>query len=295
MSRIQISIISMFSILLFSCGSVENIEIHLTNPINVEVGEEFKTVATISNTSGEDQVLYSIDIGDNYTDGFMLLKSEPSFTDVMKNSLDNTTSYSFHAIIPANSSLVVEHYWKAVKQGDYKDVFDFCINSAMLFITVEQRTLIGMEGAAQDVVVEEDVQVDFDSNTEEVEANVEDSNYGKEEFDFYDIMDFPEKYSGRTFEWEMEITEAIYRDAGETEIEFYGWHRSLKDCEGEDIEFSVHAYDHPDNVTIPFKIHIPKGTSLPNAASSDRLMVKFVFNGDFYNGNELISAKRLSH
>jgi hypothetical protein len=288
MSRIQISIISMFSILLFSCGSVENIEIHLTNPINVEVGEEFKTVATISNTSGEDQVLYSIDIGNNYTDGFMLLSSEPSFTDVMKNSLDNTTSYSFHAIIPANSSLVVEHYWKAVKQGDYKDVFDFCINSDILFITVEQRTLIGMAGSAKEAVVKEDVQVDSDSNTEEVKANAED-------FNFYDIMDFPEKYSGRTFEWEMEVTDAIYRDAGETEIEYYGWHRSLKDCEGEDVEFSVHAYDHPDNVTIPFKIHIPKGASLPNAASSDRLMVKFVFSGDFYNGNELISANRLSH
>ena len=288
MSRIQISIISMFSILLFSCGSVENIEIHLTNPINVEVGEEFKTVATISNTSGEDQVLYSIDIGNNYTDGFMLLRSEPSFTDVMKNSLDNTTSYSFHAIIPANSSLVVEHYWKAVKQGDYKDVFDFCINSDILFITVEQRTLIGMAGLANETVFEEDMQVDSDSNTEEVEANAED-------FNFYDIMDFPEKYSGRIFEWEMEVTDAIYRDAGETEIEYYGWHRSLKDCEGEDVEFSVHAYDHPDNVTIPFKINIPKGALLPNAASSDRLMVKFVFSGDFYNGNELISASRLSH
>jgi len=128
--------------LLSSCGTVENIEVELTNPVMTTMGESFTTVATIKNTSSAVQVLYSIDIGDRYTEGFMLIESVPIYTESMHISFDNSTSYSYYTEIPAHGSIEVELYWQALKQGDFKDEFDFCINSEIEFLSVEQRTIV---------------------------------------------------------------------------------------------------------------------------------------------------------
>ena len=129
-------------VLFSSCGTVENIEVELTNPVMTNTGDQFTTVATIKNTSSEVQVLYSIDIGDLYTAGFMLMESVPNYTESMHIPFDNSTSYSYHTAIPAHGSIEVEHTWQALKQGDFRDEFDFCINSDIEFLSVEQRTIV---------------------------------------------------------------------------------------------------------------------------------------------------------
>ena len=108
-------------VLFSSCGTVENIEVDLTNPVMTNTGDQFTTVATIKNTSSEVQVLYSIDIGDLYTAGFMLMESVPNYTESMHIPFDNSTSYSYHTAIPAHGSIEVELTWQALKQGDFRD------------------------------------------------------------------------------------------------------------------------------------------------------------------------------
>jgi hypothetical protein len=125
-----------------SCEDIEGIQIALSPQATVAVGEEFTTTMTLSNSSGSDQELFSVDVGDDYHDGFILMSSEPLYLESTHIPIDNSISYTFHQTIPAGGSLELRFHWKAVKMGDFNDEMDFCINSEFNFISMIQRTIV---------------------------------------------------------------------------------------------------------------------------------------------------------
>ena len=133
LNRILFSILLLF---LFSCDDqVNNIEIITEVPVSVKQGDVFDIFFKIKNISGKPQELVSIDIEQEYLEGFAILQSSPFFNDSFHIPLFNMQSYSFNESIGAYSEIIIIFSVKAIGKGYYKGNIDFPINSEMSFIT----------------------------------------------------------------------------------------------------------------------------------------------------------------
>ena len=133
LNRILFPILLLF---LFSCDyHLHNIEITTEAPVLVKKGDVFEIFFKINNTSGKPQELLSIDIEQQYLEGFAVLETSPFFNDSFHVPLFDMQSYSFNESIGAYSETTIMFRVKAIGKGYYKGNIDFPINSEMNYIT----------------------------------------------------------------------------------------------------------------------------------------------------------------
>ena len=126
-----------------SCFSQpENIRVNVTAPLHVVKGEEFIFEVKMENTAAESQLLYSIDIWDEYLEGIAIQRTEPSFIDTYHIPIDNTQAYDFMQDIPPGGELVVTFFAVGLEPGEYSSYVDVCINTATSFLTQPIITII---------------------------------------------------------------------------------------------------------------------------------------------------------
>jgi hypothetical protein len=117
------------------CGSPRNISVDVLAPLHVMKGEEFIFEVRVENTAERSQLLYSIDIWDEYLRGISIHGTEPPFTDCYHVPIDNTHCYEFKKDIPAKGDLIITFYAVGTKAGDYSSYLDVCIGTSTCFLT----------------------------------------------------------------------------------------------------------------------------------------------------------------
>jgi len=126
-----------------SCGGQpENISIDVIAPLHVAKGEEFVFEIQVENTAEKSQLLYSVDIWDDYLAGIAIQKTEPPFIDTYHIPIVNTQSYEFKQDIPPKDKLVVKFFAVGLKLGEYSSYVDVCINTEASFLTHPIITII---------------------------------------------------------------------------------------------------------------------------------------------------------
>lgn len=128
-----------------SCACItppRHIAVDVSAPLHTAKGEEFTFEVSVQNKAERPQLLYSIDISDEYLDGIAILRSEPPFTDCYHVPIDNTQCYEFKHDIPPGDELIVTFYAVALDPGEYSSYLDVCINTATSFVTHPIVTIV---------------------------------------------------------------------------------------------------------------------------------------------------------
>jgi hypothetical protein len=128
--------------LLSGCFGIKNVDISVTAPETVTVGQDFEVLLSITNTANEDQSLNSIDIENVYLKGIEVIGSDPEYYESFGIAVDNTVSYSYEVNIPPGETLVVVFYCKAVSVGEFEGKMDVCINTGFNFKSVDVSTTV---------------------------------------------------------------------------------------------------------------------------------------------------------
>jgi hypothetical protein len=120
----------------------KDISIDVIAPLHVAKGEEFVFEIQVENSAEEPQLLYSVDIWDDYLAGVAIRKTEPRFIDTYHVPIDNTQSYEFKQNIPPKGKLVVKFFAVGLEYGEYSSYVDVCINTGTSFLTHPINTII---------------------------------------------------------------------------------------------------------------------------------------------------------
>jgi LEA14-like dessication related protein len=137
------SLLTLIIFMLFTaCTEIKDIDIEMDLPIKVQNDNEFIITVKLKNLAAKSQELVSIDIGDDYLKGIVIIKTEPSYTESIHVPIDNSVSYSFGKDIEPGDSIEVRFHCKTVLVGDFSDDIDFCINSDYNFLTKIARTIV---------------------------------------------------------------------------------------------------------------------------------------------------------
>lgn len=148
--KTNLLIVALIPVMLFitagvsSCGCEQprNINVDVVAPLHVVKGEEFVFEVRVENTAKSSQLLYSIDIWDEYLEGIFIRGTEPPFIDCYHMPIDNTQRYEFKKDIPAEDTLVVKFYAVGIEPGDYSAYLDVCINTGTSFLTHPVITIV---------------------------------------------------------------------------------------------------------------------------------------------------------
>ena len=101
------------------CGQPRDISVDVVAPLHVVKGEMFVFEIHVVNTAEKPQLLYSVDIWDDYLAGIAIQKTDPLFIDTYHIPIDNTQSYEFQQDIPPKDTLVVKFFAVGLKPGEY--------------------------------------------------------------------------------------------------------------------------------------------------------------------------------
>jgi len=139
---VSVIILLIVGVSVCACQEPENITINVVAPLHVAKGEKFVFEIQVENTAEKSQLLYSIDIWDEYLTGIAIQKTEPPFIDTYHIPIDNTQSYEFKQDIPPKDKLVVKFFAVGLKPGEYSSYVDVCINTGASFLTHPIITII---------------------------------------------------------------------------------------------------------------------------------------------------------
>jgi hypothetical protein len=120
----------------------KDISINVITPLHVAKGEGFVFEIQVENTAEKSQLLYSVDIWDDYLAGIAIQKTEPGFIDTYHIPIDNTQCYEFKRDIPPKDTLVVKFFAVGLEPGEYSSYVDVCINTGTSFLTHPITTII---------------------------------------------------------------------------------------------------------------------------------------------------------
>ena len=126
----------------WGCSGPQDIIVNVDAPLHVVQGEEFVFEVGVENRAARTQLLYSIDIWDEYLEGIAVIRTEPQFTDSYHVPMDNTQSYEFKKDIPAKDKLVIKFYAVGIEPGNYSSYLDVCINTGVNFISHPIITIV---------------------------------------------------------------------------------------------------------------------------------------------------------
>ncbi|HKZ69329.1 MAG TPA: hypothetical protein VJ020_04565 [Anaerolineales bacterium] len=130
----------------FLTDEPENVSIDVSAPLTISRGESFTIEVQLENSAGQAQSLDSIDIDLTYLDGIAIERTDPPFTETIRNDLVSGLafqSYYFEHDIPIGGTLTVTFSAVALKAGDFAGDLDVCINSSAAFRTFPIRTVVG--------------------------------------------------------------------------------------------------------------------------------------------------------
>lgn len=120
-----------------ACGgamsSTDDFDAVIEVPALVAKGDTFDVTITVNNRADKVQILDSLDIGDDWTQGVTITSSSPPFSDSMHVPIDNSLSYSYQEEIPAGGSLTVTLQATGVRQGTFRDDIDVCVGGMARF------------------------------------------------------------------------------------------------------------------------------------------------------------------
>ena len=123
----------------------EDIQVDVTAPDFVSMGEEFVVEIEIMNTASSPQELNGIDVDTSYLDGIMVTGTEPSYVDMFVNDLIESMSfhsYYFRRDIASQETLTVKFFMKAFIVGDFSGTFDICIDTETNCLEYYVRTVV---------------------------------------------------------------------------------------------------------------------------------------------------------
>ena len=98
----------------------QNVNVNIFAPLQVTKGEEFVFEIHVQNTSEQSQLLYSIDVPDDYLDGIAIKKTEPPFVQSFHIPIVNALSYEFKQNISPQSNLVVKFFAVALMEKSFR-------------------------------------------------------------------------------------------------------------------------------------------------------------------------------
>jgi hypothetical protein len=126
--------------------SPDNAAIKVDVPINSNVDDNVEINIAITNTSAESIKLVSVDISQNYLDGFTIVQSDPPFIEAYQfdNPLTHETfqTYNFDQMIEPDNTLVIVMEGSAILTGDFSGNIDVCIDSTFNCSSNIIRTVI---------------------------------------------------------------------------------------------------------------------------------------------------------
>ena len=139
---VSVIILLIVGVSVCACQEPENITINVVAPLHVNKGQEFIFEIHVENIAERPQLLYSVDVYDDYLAGIAIQKTEPPFTQSFHVPIVNCQSYEFKQNISPKSQLVVKFFAVGLKSGDYSADVDVCINSESNFLTYPIRTVV---------------------------------------------------------------------------------------------------------------------------------------------------------
>ncbi len=119
----------------------EGWEVDVDYPTEAAVGDEITIVATVTNNTGDDQVLHSIDVGETYLEGVAIVDTDPAFSDSFLLD-DGTYTHFFIIDVADGDSASVTFTGKALSAGDYQGAFDVCIDDGLTCNFLQVRTIV---------------------------------------------------------------------------------------------------------------------------------------------------------
>ena len=120
----------------------ENIEIEIDASETISAGAVFEFTIFVTNTAQESQEVRSIDIDNGYLEGFTVEITDPPYQNKMSVPFDDKMSYEFRHDIPAGETAAFTFSGTATSPGRYFGPVDVCINSDMIFTTLQIRTIV---------------------------------------------------------------------------------------------------------------------------------------------------------
>lgn len=116
-------------------------DVDVDYPTSVAIGDEITIVATVTNNTGEDQILHSIDIGETYLEGVAITDTDPAYSDSFLLD-DGTYTHFFIVDVADGESSTVTFTGTALTAGDYQGAFDVCIDDGLTCNFLQVRTVI---------------------------------------------------------------------------------------------------------------------------------------------------------
>ena len=115
-------------------------EVDVDYPTEAAVGDEITITATVTNNTGDDQVLHSIDIGETYLEGVAIVDTDPAFSDSFLLD-DGTYTHFFIVDVADGASSTVTFTGKVLSAGDHQGAFDVCIDDGLTCNFSQIRTI----------------------------------------------------------------------------------------------------------------------------------------------------------
>lgn len=122
-------ILALCSLLLTSCGTVQDVHVSIDEVTNAVIGDQFQVVVHIQNLGTEERELTSIDIGDSYLEGMNLAFSDPEWIQEWDFGFMGFQSYDYQIMIPAGESLDIVYVFEAIDTGNFEGSLDVCIDT----------------------------------------------------------------------------------------------------------------------------------------------------------------------
>jgi hypothetical protein len=130
------------AVLVEETAEIKDVEVALSVPESVTVGQEFEFVILVNNTAQESQLFHSVDISERYLAGIDIKRTEPAFTESSRIPFIDFRSYVFEQEIPAGGQAAVKFIAVAKEQGEFWSEINVCINSEINCATHLLRTVV---------------------------------------------------------------------------------------------------------------------------------------------------------
>ena len=128
----------MFSWLVNMAQDPEGVRISTTSPLDVTVGETFELVVHVSNErTNKALTVSSIDISNQYLEGFIILSVVPEVKSSMHLSIDNSLSHSFDVTIAAGATETFTFTLRAEDAGIFRGNVDVCEGARFVSTTIQ--------------------------------------------------------------------------------------------------------------------------------------------------------------
>jgi len=96
-------------------------------------------VEVVNERAGNTLNVSSIDIGEEYLEGFMVVSTEPPHRSSTHVPIDNSRSYDFDRVVPSGATNVFKFKLRARKAGTFQGDVDVCEGMRYLTMVVETK------------------------------------------------------------------------------------------------------------------------------------------------------------